>query len=259
MVVRKILEGILASGSTSISFTDTDLPNSLIRVYSTDPDLMPVEQSLSGNTLTITYEPQDISKGIAVEMVKQGLDIVDDLESEDATKALSANQGYVLKCLIDDIVIPTVPENITDLDDVSVTDIENGQVLAWNSITEKFENVNQSGGTSLTVIHKNWTATSNSASGTALTESATLEAGNYIITAHSPLAGTTSFLPCCLKIDDALYTGCIQNITAQYGLYFCILNLAQSSSVVFSSAGALSVTWDSQYLDRGGMDIIKIS
>ena len=146
MVVRKILEGILASCSTSISFTDTELPNSLIRVYSTDPDLMPVEQSLSGNTLTITYEPQGTSKGVAVEMVKQGLDIVDNLLTDDSTKALSANQGYVLKGLIDDIVIPTVPENITDLDDVSVSSIQNGQVLAWNSTSEKFENVNQSGG-----------------------------------------------------------------------------------------------------------------
>lgn len=151
MVVRKILEGILASGSTSISFTDTELPNSLIRVYSTDPDLMPVEQSLSGNTLTITYEPQGSSKGIAVEMVKQGLDIVDDLLTDDSTKALSANQGYVLKGLIDDIVIPTVPENITDLDDVSVSSIQNGQVLAWNSTSRKFENVNQSGGGSSNV------------------------------------------------------------------------------------------------------------
>lgn len=146
MLVRKILETTLAAGSTSVSFTDSDIPNSLIRVYSTDPDLMPVEQSLTGTTLTITYESQSSAKGIAVEMVKQGLEIVDNVTSTDTDKALSAKQGKVLKDAIDGIVIPTVPENITDLDDVAVSSIQNGQVLAWNSTSEKFENVNQSGG-----------------------------------------------------------------------------------------------------------------
>ena len=148
MVVRKILEATLIAGSTSITFTDIDIPNSLLRVYCTRSSLFPISQTLSGNSVTVTYKPQDSNIGVALEIVKSGLDIVDDLLTDDSTKALSANQGYVLKGLIDNIVIPTVPENITDLDDVSVTSIQNGQVLAWNSLTEKFENVNQSGGSS---------------------------------------------------------------------------------------------------------------
>lgn len=143
MVVRKILEATLVAGSTSVTFTDTDIPNSLLRVYCTRSALFPLSQTLSGNSVTVTYKPQDSNIGVALEIVKSGLDIIDDLTTEDNTKALSANQGYVLKGLIDGIVIPTVPENITDLDDVSVTSIQNGQVLAWNSLTEKFENVNQ--------------------------------------------------------------------------------------------------------------------
>lgn len=145
-LVRKILETTLTAGSTSVTFTDTDIPNSLLRVYCTKASLFPLSQTLSGNVLSVNYKAQSNNVGIALEIVKQGLDIVDDLESEDATKALSANQGYILKGLIDGIVIPTVPENITDLDDVDVTSITNGQVLAWNSVTEKFENVNQSSG-----------------------------------------------------------------------------------------------------------------
>ena len=133
MLVRKILETTLAAGSTSVSFTDSDIPNSLIRVYSTDPDLMPVEQSLTGTTLTITYEAQSSAKGIAVEMVKQGLEIVDNVTSSDTDKALSAKQGKVLKDAIDAIVIPTVPENITDLADVIFTDPTNGQVLKYQN------------------------------------------------------------------------------------------------------------------------------
>lgn len=145
-LVRKILESVLTAGQTSVSFNDSDIPNSLIRVYASKADLFPVKQTLTGNVITIEYEAQSNNVGIALEIVKQGLDIVDDLTTEDNTKALSANQGYVLKGLIDNIVIPTVPENITDLDDVYVTDIANGQVLAWNSTTEEFENVNQSAG-----------------------------------------------------------------------------------------------------------------
>ena len=143
-LVRKILETTLTAGSTSVTFTDTDIPNSLLRVYCTKASLFPLSQTLSGNSLSVNYKPQDSNIGVALEIVKQGLDIVDGLESEDATKALSANQGYVLKGLIDSIVIPTVPENITDLNDVSITSIQDGQILAWDSLTEKFENITPS-------------------------------------------------------------------------------------------------------------------
>ena len=146
MVVRKILESTLIAGASSVTFTDTDIPNSLLRVYCTKPALFPISQTLSGNSVSVNYKPQDSNIGVALEIVKSGLDIVDDLVTDDSSKALSANQGYVLKGLIDDIVIPEVPENITDLDDVEVTDITNNQVLAWDSINSKFKNVDQSGG-----------------------------------------------------------------------------------------------------------------
>lgn len=157
MVIRKILENTLSAGSTTISFTDTDMPNSLIRVYNNNPDVFPIQQVLQGNTLTLTYSPQTDNIDVAVEIVKQGLDIVDNVTSTDTDKALSANQGKVLKDAIDttngnlsDLATVVdnldIPDNITDLNDVDVTDIENNQVLAWNALTEKFENVDQSGG-----------------------------------------------------------------------------------------------------------------
>lgn len=146
MLVRKILETVLTAGNTSVSVTDSDIPYSLIRTYCSDDDIYPVSRTITGNTLTLNYEAQSSDKYIAVEIVKQGLDIVDDLLSTDADKALSANQGKVLKDLIDGIVIPTVPENITDLNDVKVTDITANQVLAWDAVSEKFINVDQSGG-----------------------------------------------------------------------------------------------------------------
>lgn len=148
MVVRKIFEGTLISGTTSIAFTDSDIPNSLIRVYSNDDNLSPVSMNISGNTITIVYPQQTSNKSIALEIVKAGLEIIDNVTSTAADKALSANQGKVLKDAIDSIVIPEVPEKITDLDDVNVTSIQNGQVLEWDSDTEKFINVTPSGGSS---------------------------------------------------------------------------------------------------------------
>lgn len=178
MVVRKILETTLTAGSTTVTFTDADIPNSLIRTYCTDSDLYPISLSLTGTVLTITYEAQSSNVGVALEIVKEGLQVIDNLTSSDTNNALSANQGKVLKDTIDgltapaltelsdidfvsladgDIIVydsvsekfvnqsmPSIPSSITDLDDVSVTSIQNGQILKYNSLTEKFENGNES-------------------------------------------------------------------------------------------------------------------
>ena len=143
-LVTKILEETLTAGQTSVVFTDADIPNSLIRDFSSNSDIIPVSRILSGNSLTVTYEAQNYNMDVALEIVKQGLEIVDNVTSSDTDKALSAKQGKILKDAIDSIIIPTVPENITDLDDVNVTSIQAGQVLAWDG--EKFVNVDQSSG-----------------------------------------------------------------------------------------------------------------
>lgn len=155
-LVSKILESTLTAGSTTVTFTDSDIPNSLIRVFSSNSDIIPESRILSGNTLTVTYAPQSNNIDVALEIVKQGLDIVDNVLSEDTDKALSAKQGYMLSAAIGDVsdglstLSETVnnldiPDNITDLNDVTVNNIQSGQVLAWDG-TSKFVNVNQSGG-----------------------------------------------------------------------------------------------------------------
>lgn len=144
-LVRKILETTLTAESTSVVFTDSDIPNSLLRVYTTKSDLFPLSQTISGNKLTVNYEAQTSNVGVALEIVKQGLTINDTLTSDATDQALSAKQGKTLKTLIDGI---TVPGELTDLSDVDVTNIQDGQVLAWSDNDQKFINVNQSGGTS---------------------------------------------------------------------------------------------------------------
>lgn len=170
MTVTKILEQTLSAGSTSVSFTDADIPNSLIRVYSSNSDLIPVSRILSGNTLTVTYEAQTNAIDVAVEIVKAGLDIVDNLTSTDADKALSAKQGNLLNTAIteladgldeltDTVNNLDIPDNITDLNDVDVNNIQDGQVIAWNEDVSKFVNVNQSG-SNIETITKSMTSNS---------------------------------------------------------------------------------------------------
>lgn len=141
-LVRKILEATIPSGGSSATFTDSDIPNSLIRVYSTNSNIYPQNISLAGNTLTVTYEQVTSALDVAVELVKQGLEIDDNLDSDNTDTALSAKQGKVLKGLID--AIPAGITELSDLDDVEITDIEDGQVLAWDGT--QFVNVDQSGG-----------------------------------------------------------------------------------------------------------------
>lgn len=138
MTITKILEQTLSAGATSVTFTDADIPNSLIRVFSSNPDIIPVSRTLINNSLTVSYAPQSSAMDVAVEIVKQGLDIVDDLTSTDTDKALSAKQGYIIKGLIDNI--PTVITTLAGLNDVTITSPEAGQFLMFTD-NDIWENV----------------------------------------------------------------------------------------------------------------------
>lgn len=136
MLVTKILEGTLTAGQTSISFTDSDIPNSFIRVGCTNSDLFPTEETISGNTLTIKYDAQPSNMGVVVELVKAGMSINDTLTSESAEEALSAKQGKALKDLIDGLGTP----GLADLTDVDITSASNDDLLIYDETSEKWVN-----------------------------------------------------------------------------------------------------------------------
>lgn len=136
MLVTKILEGTLSAGQTTITFTDSDIPNSFIRVGSTNPDLFPSELTISGNVLTIKYEAQSSALGIVVELVKAGMTINDTLTSTATDEALSANQGKALKDLIDAMNAPS----IEDLADVNITDPVTDDILIYDGTEEEWVN-----------------------------------------------------------------------------------------------------------------------
>lgn len=156
-LVSKILETTLTAGQTSVTFTDSDIPNSLIRVFASNTDVIPTSRVLIGNTLTVTYEAQSANMGVALEIQKQGLEIVDNLTSTAADKALSAKQGKALNdnatTLSGDVSNLTetvnnldIPDSITDLDDVQITSIEDNQILIWDDDEQKFINSNPPSG-----------------------------------------------------------------------------------------------------------------
>lgn len=157
MTITKILETTLIAGQSSVSFTDSEIPNSILRVYPSDSDLIYESISLTSNTLTVTYPVQTANKSIALEIIKAGFDVIDNLTSTDTNNALSAKQG---KLLNDAVVLVSgnldtltetvnnldIPEKITDLSDVNVASITDGQILAWDDDSNKFVNVTPSGG-----------------------------------------------------------------------------------------------------------------
>lgn len=137
-VVRKILESTLTAGSTSLSFTDSLIPNSILKVTTTNTAVFPTSQSVTGNTLQLTFTAQSSNIGVSLEIIKQGLDIVDDLLSTDSDKALSAKQGYMLKGLIDNIPAPVT--TLGGLEDVTLTSPTLGQFLMFTD-NDVWENV----------------------------------------------------------------------------------------------------------------------
>lgn len=153
MLVNKILEATLTAGQTTVTFTDTDIPNSIISTNCSDPDVFPVSSSLSGNTVTLTYEKQSSDIYVALYLVKQGLDVVDNVTTDDATKALSAKQGKLLKDAIDAIVIPAsypasditydnttsgmTATDVQDAIDEVFTSVSDGKELIADAITDK--------------------------------------------------------------------------------------------------------------------------
>lgn len=57
-----------------------------------------------------------------------------------------------------DVYVPTPIEELSDLTDVSITNLQNGQTLKWNSTTLKWENSNTSGGSGHTILDDDGTA-----------------------------------------------------------------------------------------------------
>lgn len=146
--ITKILETTIAAGGTTATFTDSEIPNSLLRIHSTDPNIYPIVQTLSGNTVTVTYEEQEAALGVALEIVKSGLVVYDGLDSTSTDSALSAAQGKALSESISTLesVVEglNIPSDLSDLEDVDIEEPSDGQLLKWDGVNQKWVNFTSS-------------------------------------------------------------------------------------------------------------------
>ncbi len=121
MVIIKILEGVLQAGSSSITFTDSDIPYSVISSYCSKDGLYPIREEVSGSTITLYYQPQSTNTNVALKLVKGNLEIIDALTDTSTNKALSANQGKLLNDALQEVF----------------TSVSNGKALIAGAITDK--------------------------------------------------------------------------------------------------------------------------
>lgn len=138
------------------------------------------------------------------------------------------------------------------LGDVDLENLADGDILRYDATSGKFVN-------GAKTYHANWTATSSSSAGTALTESVELPKGKYLAIVRTPYSSNTTLRTYYnLVAGTTTLNSTIGDTACAYGQYTAYFELSQTSSVKFVSGSSISQTWDSEYLDRGGMDIIAL-
>lgn len=111
------------------------------------------------------------------------------------------------------------------------------------------------------VYHADWICTSSSAFGTALTETLNLPAGKYIIMAYTPYTQAVEWnngYLFMLKVNNSYPANGISVINRQYGHASIFMDLTEDSDITFCTGSSISISFDSNYFDRGGMDAIQI-
>lgn len=153
---------------------------------------------------------------------------------------------------------------VTDLTDVELTNLADKEILEWDAVAEKWKNVPNSGGgidgSIMNVIHFNWITASSRAVDTALTESITLDAGKYLFVIYTPYSTVSESTIGILGISiNGIKLEKVIKTYVNYGNSVVEVALEQPSIVKLVAWQGASMTWDSQYLNRGGMDAILLS
>lgn len=153
---------------------------------------------------------------------------------------------------------------VSDLTDVELTNLADKEILEWDAVAEKWKNVPNSGGgidgSIMNVIHFNWITASSRAVDTALTESITLDAGKYLFVIYTPYSTVSESTIGILGISiNGIKLEKVIKTYVNYGNSVVEVALEQPSIVKLVAWQGASMTWDSQYLNRGGMDAILLS
>lgn len=145
------------------------------------------------------------------------------------------------------------------LSDVNITNPASGQVPCYDATTQKWINASV-GSSPVVVYHADWIASASSAVNTKLTQTLSVPKGKYIGIIHTPVSAGANNLLGVLEIGGTQDLSTLLSIPPLYGRATVYFELSETKQVVLVAAtGTTSYTWDSQYLDRGGMDIIDVS
>ena len=113
------------------------------------------------------------------------------------------------------------------------------------------------------VYHAAWTATSvPGGSGYPLTDGITLPPGQYLIILKSPYSTSGSSTQFIMALDlngtPAYNYGVCNPNTPSYAQFVTIITLTETTVVRGLTVGGYAVSWDSNYLTRGGIDAIRL-
>lgn len=143
----KTITKTLAPNVTEVSFTDEDINNnSIIEVYTNDPmNVYPVEQSQSGNTVTIKVNPHSNIVGVKIFINNTNdFSVMDNFTTDNPFYALSASRGKKLKDDLDklDQWVYDVEESLNDTIGVVNTNSENIENLETSKQDKLIEGEN---------------------------------------------------------------------------------------------------------------------
>lgn len=105
MQLFKILEQTLEMGENSITFIDNSINDDcIIEIYTDNTNVAPLSATQDGHTVTIIFElqPVDVNVKLCINNIVEDFGNYDGLDSYSTTSSLSANQGRILKELIDE-------------------------------------------------------------------------------------------------------------------------------------------------------------
>lgn len=153
---------------------------------------------------------------------------------------------------------------LSELTDVELTDLADGEILKYDATEEKWVNAEDGGGGgsyggAMSVKRANWIATSSSASGTRLTDILTLDAGQYLLVGHIPYAGGTDLFDFVLYVNGSIDNNSRTVLRKTYDQFVYSITLTEQSTVYLASGTRTSVSWNSQYIDFGGLDAILLT
>lgn len=148
MVMLKVIHATLTHGTQVLHVSDDSINDtSIIEVYTDNILVYPEQIAQSGTTLDITFGLYafDVDCAILVDNTTS-FEVVDNLVSTSVSNALSANQGKELNDLIDALTYAINTLELSNLADVRISNITDGQILKWDANTNKFVNANEIGG-----------------------------------------------------------------------------------------------------------------